>query len=356
MARNGADERRPPRISDVAALAGVSPATVSRSLRGEGKVSASTRARVLDAARQLSYIASPQARGLATGRTHTVALVVPFVDRWYFASVLAAMADGVRDAGFSILLYHLGNAQHRDRFFDELPLARKVDGVVVVGLTLRQDQTDSLRRLNIPLVALGAHVPGVPTVSIDERAAVRFAVNHLVNQGHTRIGYIAGDMEDLDLGFTSSPDRMEGFYAAMRGAGLPVAEDLVVSGAFGVGGGDVAMTQLIAANGPPTAVVGEYDELALGAMWALRRAGLRVPEDVSVVGVDDHEMAPPSDLTTVRQPVSQLGLTTARLLLDLIAQPDAPHPDVTLPTRLVVRGSTAPPRRVAETSEPTTTA
>ncbi len=348
VARNGAEEGRPPRISDVAALAGVSPATASRSLRGEGKVSASTRARVLDAARQLSYIASPQARGLATGRTSTLALVVPFVDRWYFASVLAAVADGVRDEGFSILLYHLGNAQHRDQFFEELPLARKVDGVVVVGMSLQESQAESLRRLRTPFVTLGSKVDGAPSVRVDEQAAVRLAVNHLVHQGHSRIAYIAGAQDDLDLGFTSSADRMEGFFSTMRAAGLPVAEDLVVSGAFGLRGGDVAMTQLIAGSVAPTAVVSEYDELALGAMWALRRAGWRVPEDVSVVGIDDHEMAPLASLTTVRQPVRDIGLAAAGLLLDVIADPRGSHSDLVLPTRLIVRGSTVPQRRVSD--------
>ncbi len=357
MADDGERMRRPPTIVDVAARAGVSPATVSRSLRGAGKVSPATRRRVLEAARALNYVTSPQASGLVTGRTGTVAVVVPFASRWYFATALAAVTDGLREAGLGVLLYHLGGAAHRDAFFEELPLARRVDAVITVSLWLDDTHKSRLQELELPIVALGARIPDLPQVAIDDEAAARTATTYLLNLGHERIAYIAGAHDDIELGFTSLGDRLGGYVAAMEEAGCSVDEDLVLSGVAGLHGGDAAMTELVSGTARPTAVLAEYDELAFGALWALRRAGIRVPADISVVGIDDHEMAAPLDLTTVRQPVAQLGHAAAALILDVLRGDTRPEPATMIfPTQLIVRGSTAPPstsrRRDRATSSP----
>jgi LacI family repressor for deo operon, udp, cdd, tsx, nupC, and nupG len=344
--------KRPPTIVDVAAAAGVSPATVSRSLRGAGKVSDETRRRVLDAARTLRYVTSPHASGLATGRTGTVALVVPFASRWYFATALAAVTDRLREVGMNVLFYHLGSAAHREEFFEALPLARRVDAVVTVSTSLEETHRERLQDLGLPIVTLGARVPGLPSVVIDDEAASRTATTYLLNLGHERIAYIAGSQDDVDLGFTSSGDRLRGYLHAMDAAGLMVDDELVVSGTLGVRGGDVAMTQVLSGSARATAVLAEYDELAFGAMWALRRAGVRVPVDVSIVGIDDHEMAALMDLTTVRQPVHELGKLAADLVVDVLRgdlHPEAT--DLVLPTRFVVRGSTAPRRTSTRRAE-----
>ena len=179
-------------IQDVAALAGVSAATVSRSLSGHVNVAAQTRQRVLDAARELGYVVSPQASGLASGRTRAVAVVVPFITRWYFSTVVAGVADVLRRSGYDAVLYHLGSAEDRDHFFERMPLARRVDGILTLSMPLNEEHTLALRALDIPLVSVGAHVPGSASVRIDDAAAAQTAVNHLVHQGHQRIGFIAG--------------------------------------------------------------------------------------------------------------------------------------------------------------------
>lgn len=330
-------------IVDVAALAGVSAATVSRSLRGHGNVSPATRQRVLEAARELSYVVSPHASGLASGRTGTIGVVVPFVTRWFFANAVAGASDVLREAGFDVLLYHLGSAETRDRFFERMPLARRVDAVLTLALPLTDEHTLALRALDMPLVTLGARLPGVSCVRIDDVAAARSAVHHLLHQGHEEIAMITGVEDDRDFGFISSQARRSGYRQAMESAGITPRDGLVVSGAYGIEGGAAAMTELMARPRLPTAVVAEYDELAIGALRSMRRASIRVPGRVSVVGVDDHEMASVVDLTTVAQPVQEQGAIAARLLLEALDGTSTEPVDVVVPTRLVVRSSTGPP-------------
>ena len=332
-------------ILDVAALAGVSPATVSRSLSGQSKVAPHTRQRVQEAARELSYVVSPQASGLASGRTRAVGVVVPFITRWFFSTVVAGVTDVLRETGYDVMLYHLGSADNRDRFFERMPLARRVDGVLTLSMPLTDQHTLALRALDLPLVSVGWRVPGSPSVRIDEVAAAQTAVNHLVHQGHQHIGFIAGSPDDPAFGFVSSPDRRRGYELALQAGGLTDDPDLAVTGHFGVEGGAAAMARLLSGPVLPTAVFAEYDELAIGALWALRRAGLQVPQQMSVVGIDDHEMAQVHDLTTVAQNAKEQGAVASQLLLRTLQAPSADHSDhdIILPSSLVLRGSTAPP-------------
>lgn len=332
-------------ILDVAAMAGVSTSTVSRSLRGLPNVSAPTRQRVLDAARELSYVVSPSASGLASGQTRAIGVVVPYVTRWFFANAVAGACDVLAEAGYDVLLYHLGSASGRDRFFDRMPLARRVDAVVALTMPLTEDHTLALRALDMPLVTVGARVSGVTCVRIDDVAAAQSAVNHLIHQGHESIGMLSSLSDEPGLGFSSSRDRQKGYRLAMEAAGLEPQDDLVVAGLHGVDGGAEAMSQLLSGEHLPTAVFAEYDELAIGAMRTLRKAGIAVPAQLSIVGVDDHEMASFVDLTTVAQHVHELGAVAARLLLDTLADRLQEPADVMLPTRLMIRGSTAPPDR-----------
>jgi LacI family transcriptional regulator, repressor for deo operon, udp, cdd, tsx, nupC, and nupG len=331
-------------ILDVAALAGVSASTVSRSLRGHSSISTATRQRVLEAATELSYSASPQASGLASGRTRTIGIVVPFVTRWFFVNIVAGAYEILHEAGYDVLLYHLGNAQARDRFFERMPLARRVDAVLALTLPLTDEHTLALRALDMPLVTVGAVLPGVPCVRIDDVAAMRTSVHHLLHQGHEQIVMITGMDDEQGFGFAASGQRRRGYRQAMADAGLGRHVDLVSADAYGIEGGAAAMAALMDRPTLPTAVVAEYDELAIGAMRTLRRASIAVPGRLSVVGVDDHEMASVVDLTTVAQPVQEQGAVAARLLLDTLGENAASVPsDVVLPTRLVVRGSTGTP-------------
>jgi DNA-binding LacI/PurR family transcriptional regulator len=306
-------------------------------------VSPDTRERVLEAARDLAYTTSLEpSPGAGSGRS--VAVIVPFINRWFFSTVTAGAADLLRGRGYDVLLYHMGDAAARDHFFRRMPLARRVAGVLTLSMPLTEDHTLALRALDLPLVSVGSTIPGSPSVGIDEVAAARGAVNHLVHLKHRRIGLIAGEPDDRAFAFVSSMQRRLGAEQALRSAGLALDEELVASGPHGIDGGAAAMARLLARRVLPTAVFAEYDELAIGALWTLRRAGLRVPEDMSVVGVDDHEMAAVLDLTTIGQSTHEQGTTAAQILIDVLESATgtpAPGP-VLLPSRLILRGSTAP--------------
>ena len=337
--------RRPRRASilDVAALAGVSASTVSRSLRGHSSISAATRERVHEAAQQLSYSASPQASGLASGRTLTIGVVVPFVTRWFFVNVVAGAYEVLHEAGYDVLLYHLGTGEARDRFFERMPLSRRVDAVLTLTVPLTEEHTLALRALDMPLATVGAALPGVSCVRIDDVGAARTAVHHLLHQGHEDIVMITGVEDEADFGFASSRCRREGYREAMEAAGLGSRIDVVSATTYGIEGGAAAMAALMDRPTLPTAVVAEYDELAIGAIRTLRRASIAVPGRMSVIGIDGHEMASVVDLTTVAQPVQEQGAVAARMLLDTLADAEATPTEVVLPTRLTVRGSTGTP-------------
>lgn len=327
---------------DVARLAGVSTATVSRALRSIEGVSPRTRERVLAAVQQLGYVSSPAASRLAGGRTGTVAVVVPYITRWFFGQVVSGAESVLRDHGLDLLLYNLGGVQGRERYFSGQALHKRVDAVLVLCLPLSDAEVHALRGLQVPVAVVGADVEDIPSVRIDDVVGSKIAVQHLVNLGHRRIALISGVPGD-PMGFTAQGDRRRGYRDTLAAAGLPIDPALEAAGYFTIEGGAAAMSELLSRADPPTAVFAESDEMAFGALRTLRRAGLRVPEDLSLVGFDDHELADLMDLTTVAQPVYEQGRLAARLLVDALTGSSGEH-RVSVPTRLVVRGSTRPQR------------
>ncbi|WP_375476067.1 LacI family DNA-binding transcriptional regulator [uncultured Jatrophihabitans sp.] len=332
-------------IEDVAKRAGVSIATVSRALRGLPDVAPATRDRVLAAATELDYVASPFAARLASGRTTTVGLVVPWVNRWFFAEVIDTVEQALRLAGFDLLLYNLGDKAGRTRFFEVMPMRKRVDGVLIVSLVLEDAEFSALTDLDLPVGLLGLERDGFLSVSIDDVGSARTAVDHLVELGHRRIALIGGDTDD-PMAFTPPMHRRDGYRDALRAVGVESDPELEVLGYFTVDGGRAAMRHLLALPDRPSAVFAESDEMAYGALREIHRHGLRVPEDVAVVGFDDQPLSDLLGLTTVRQPVADEALDITNRLLALIAD-DAENiehlprdPAVVLPTELVVRGST----------------
>jgi LacI family repressor for deo operon, udp, cdd, tsx, nupC, and nupG len=328
-------------IKDVAEAAGVSIATVSRALHGLPRVSEATRQRVLAAAAELRYVASPSAASLASGQTNAIGVVAPFVNRWYFAAIVHSAEERLRKAGYDLLLYSLGTDTHeRRRAFSGTLLRKRVDGVLVLGLHPTAEEVAALSAVGRPVAIVGANVPGWASVRIDDEAAARCAVRHLLDLGHRRIGFIGG----ADELHTAMPaDRRVGYRAELAAAGLPALPELEAVGGFTVAGGHLAAKCLLGLPEPPTALFAASDEMAMGAVQAARRGGLRVPEDVSVIGIDDHEMAELMDLTTVAQPVVAQGELAAEMILTALTDADHPLPAVTVPTELVVRGTTSSP-------------
>ncbi|HEX5540579.1 MAG TPA: LacI family DNA-binding transcriptional regulator [Micromonospora sp.] len=336
------------RIDDVARLAGVSTATVSRALRGLPSVSEATRARVHAAAQQLGYSASPSASRLAGGKTATVAVVVPRVTRWFFGTVVEAAEEALHQAGYDLLLYNLGGRERtRQRLLHTARLHKRVDALMLVATPLQEADIAALTNPALPgvTVSSGTGVPGWPSVRIDDVAAARMATEHLLRLGHQRIAHISGDPCD-ELAFTTHLDRRRGYQDALRGAGLQPDPQLDIEAEFTVDGGSRATAELLRRGAPPTAIFAACDEMAMGAMATLRLAGLRVPQDVSVIGIDDHDLAAVVGLSTVAQPAAEQGRLAALALLDPLRHPEREpgRTETVMPTRLVVRESTAPPR------------
>ncbi|HJQ41984.1 MAG TPA: LacI family DNA-binding transcriptional regulator, partial [Jatrophihabitantaceae bacterium] len=294
-------------IEDVARRAGVSIATVSRALRGLPDVAAATRDRVLAAARELNYVASPFAARLASGRTATVGLVVPFVNRWFFAEVIDTVESALRKAGFDLLLYNLGDEEGRNRFFEVMPMRKRVDGVLVVSLVLNDDELAALSALGTPVGLLGLEREGFLSSRIDDVVSARHAVEHLLELGHRRVALIGGDSHD-PMRFTPPLDRRTGYRDALHNAGIEPEPELEELGYFTLEGAAAATERLLRLPERPTAVFAESDEMAYGALGTIRRAGLRVPHDVAVIGFDDQANAELMDLSTVRQPVAEQAL------------------------------------------------
>jgi LacI family repressor for deo operon, udp, cdd, tsx, nupC, and nupG len=329
-------------MADIARMAGVSMATTSRALSNAPGVAAATRARVLAGAEQASYGVSPEASRLSRGSTRRVAVVVPHISRWFFAAVLEALESVLREADLDVLLYHVGDAADRHAFFDRLPARRKVDAVVVLGFPVAQAEQDRLELIGVSIVAAGGQSAAYPYVCIDDEAAGRQAMDHLIYLGHRRIAMIAAVDPDQP-GWPASSGRSQAYYSALSDAGIAADASLAVTVDWGGLQGADAMSQLLGLRQPPTAVYAHSDEVALGAIRTLRRAGLRIPEDISVIGIDDHPLAELTDLTTVGQPVREQGLLAGQTVLGLL-RGDEVEPAVIMPTKLIVRGSTAPPR------------
>lgn len=330
-----------PTIAAVAALAGVSTATVSRALRGLPHVSDATRTRVTDAARTLSYTAPPTPPSQHGRRTRTVGVVVPFVDRWYFGRVISGAGPVLRAAGLDMLLYHLGDESGRERFFEDMPLRRRVDAVLLLSVGATPTENRALRALDVPVAVVGADNTAFPSVRIDDVASATKAVRYLVHLGHRDIGLISGG-HSIPFGFLTPLRRRRAYLDVLAGAGIEVDSDLEADGEFTVEGGERAMCQLLAAGRRPTAIFVESDEMAFGAMRALRKAGLSVPSDMSIVGFDDHDLAETLDLTTVAQPIRKQGEIAARLVLHRLGAGEPPAGGTVLATRLIIRGSTGP--------------
>lgn len=329
-------------IADVARVAGVSIATVSRALRGLPEVSDATRQRVLQAAAELEYTVSPLAAALASGKPRTIAVVTPSVGRWFFGEVLHAAAAVLGHRGFDIVLYLVDSVQARRSFFSDLPPRSRAGGVLTLALPMSEHELGRLRSLRLPLLAVGHDAVDLPRVRVDDHEVARLAMRHLVGLGHRRIAMVHGDDGD-SWDFVVPRHREEGYLQVLAEHGLDADARWRANGHFTADGGHVAMQQILDAGPPyPTAVFCQSDEMAFGVLHCLRRLGLRVPDDISVVGVDDHELARLWDLSTVAQPVAEHGRIAAERLLAAIDAGGTTPEETVLPVRMVARQSTGP--------------
>ncbi|HEX8488388.1 MAG TPA: LacI family DNA-binding transcriptional regulator [Propionibacteriaceae bacterium] len=355
-------------MADVAERAGVSVTTVSRALRQSALVSPETRARVLAAADELSFAVSRAASSLATGRLGRVGVLVSgHLGAWFNGSILDGIYGHLHERGLELLIYRITDRSDRAEFFATLPARRNADALIVASFALSPAEQQRLQELSMPLVYLNQSAPGSPSVSIDDVSAARMGARHLLNLGHQRIAYVR-TVGQTGF-FYSAAQREQGFRAELAAAGVPEQEQIILS-ATSVSNGEQVVAQHLSRPLLPTALMVESDELALSVMAACWRVGLRTPEDVSVLGFDDHAMAGTFGLSTIAQPVDLLGRRAAAMAMGLVTattgseegdhgrgseDPGADASEVTVATRLVLRDSTArPPVRDVTGARPAT--
>lgn len=332
-------------LEEVAARAGVSKATASRALSGHPNVSAATRERVRDAAAELNYVVSASASSLVTGRTRTVGLVLPRLDRWFFARLVDGVESTLIAAGYDLTLYRLSDdPELRRRIFDYFLVRKRVDAVIAVSVHLSADEIAMLHALGKPTAGVGGPMEHSPSVRIDDFAAARVATEHLLALGHRRVTHLGGD-SDAPIEFAVHTDRLAGFRAAMREAGAEAGAGFR-NADYSVRDGHRAALALLAEPDRPTAVMAAADEVAFGVLLAAQQLGIRVPEELSVIGIDDHDFSEAFGLTTMRQDPQHQGRLAAELALAGLAGngPTAAEEHV-LPTALQLRSSTARPHR-----------
>lgn len=331
-----------PTLEQVAVRAGVGRGTVSRVVNGSPRVSDRTRTAVRAAIAELGYVPNRAARALAAGSTEAVALVVPepetrlFAEP-YFAGILRGVSSALAEADLQLLLTLVRDRRERDRFA-HFAAAHRVDGVLLVSVHADDPLPDLLERLDVPAVLGGRRSAGeaVPFVDSDNEGGARLAVGHLLDVGRREIATVTGPLD-----MHAARCRLDGYRAALRAAGRSAPEQLVAHGDFSEEGGHTAMTALLARRPGLDAVFCASDLMAAGALRALRGAGRTVPGDVALVGFDDSAVARRTDppLTSVRQPMEEMGRTMARLLVEQITRRAARPDPVVLPTALVRRAS-----------------
>lgn len=329
-------------IKDIAAKAGVSIATVSHALRNPGRVSPATRTKVLEAAEEVGYTPNNLAVSLRTSRSGNIVAIIPDVADSYNSGIIKSIEKVAHSRGYSVLLGDTQGSERREREFAAMTRSRQADGIILMSHRLPFDLGNGASLEDLPPLVNGSEFTGhegIPTVSIDNVQAAADATTHLIEYGHRDIAVITGDMNS-----TSAKDRVTGFRRAMAEAGLVPNECLIAYGDYSLGSGESEAEKLLLQRLRPTAIFCFSDEIALGCMYTLRQHGFQVPDDISVIGFDNIPFAkycaPP--LTTIAQPVDEIGGTCATLLLDLL---DGKRPEqwrYTLPHELIVRESTKP--------------
>lgn len=336
-------DRRPrqkrPTIRDVAAEAGLALSTVSNALSNQRYVSDSTRSKVLEAANKVGYRVSYIARSLRTQRTYSLAILVGDISNPFFPELVRGAEDVASAEGYNLVLCNTDYREEKQKAYLQVLQDQQVDGIIVASQIRNGQNIKEVYDDGVPLALINQRYDDIDTdyVGVDNLTGVKEICDHLWQRGHRRIGFITGRE-----GSTAASDRFEGFVRAMKTLNGGHDERLVQPGDWTYGSGVAAARRMLAMVNRPTAIIGANDLMALGAIEAMAEFDFAVPDDISVVGIDDIFLSsmPSANLTTLRQPKWIAGATAARLLISRIANPDAPLNRVIIPPEFVIRGTT----------------
>jgi LacI family transcriptional regulator len=323
-------------LHDVCKRAGVSTATVSRVINHSPLVTDVTRARVLEAMRSLGYSPSHAARTLARQRSELIGVVFPHIASGFFTEVLGGINEVAAEHNFHLMTAFSHGLSDEEQFVKRLLTERRVDGLILMNLLLSDEFVAEAARGGIPIVLIDRPVEGSDlfAVSMDNRAGAEAAMGHLLGHGYRRVAILTGPGDSFD-----AQHRFEGCRAALGRAGIPESQVLLWKGSFTEKSGRAAIEGWLAqGRALPEAIFATNDAMALGALGALRERGLRVPDDVALVGFDDTESARHLELTSVRVPMQEMGRAAAEAAIEQISSRQA-QPSRVLDTELVVRRS-----------------
>jgi DNA-binding LacI/PurR family transcriptional regulator len=330
---------RRPTIRDVARHAGVSVATASRVLNDSPLVTPATHERVRAAIRELGFRPSAVARNLSVGRAQGVGVVAPFFTIPSVVERLRGVVGRLASSGYTLLLFDVETPEQRAEALRDFAQRDRVDGLLVISLPLSDEEVDTLHRDGLPVVLIDAAHARLPHVMVDDAHGGELATEHLLTKGHRRIGFV-GDLPGHPFGFPSSERRRTGFRRALRRADIEPDPSLEQLGPYGLDEARPLAEALLRRDDPPTAIFAASDMQAIGVLQTAEALGLRVPEDVAVIGFDDIDMAAILGLSTVRQPLWETGALATDLLLAAIHHDDRRPTQMLEPLAVVERRTT----------------
>lgn len=328
-------------IYDLAREAGVGIGTVSRCLNNHPSVSPQTRAKVLDVARRLSYQPHAYAQRLASKKTNTISTIIPFFTNYFFIQVLQGVQDKAAESGIDLILYGVNNPAQAEYYLRRSLHRGHVDGAMFFSMKFPETYVQKFEQMKLPLVLVDAFHERFDSIRVKNREGATVATNHLIHLGHRNIAMINASLETQP-----AQDRLEGYRVALEEAEIPFSMDRVIitgtgkQDGFNREAGRVSMRQLIRSNvssNPVTAVVVASDIQAIGALDAARELGVRIPEDIALVSFDDIELAQHAQLTTMRQPMYEMGILALEKLMYRMKNPVAPPTLTTFLPELIVR-------------------
>lgn len=329
-----------PTIYDVAEISGVSISTISRVLNSPDKVNTKTRERVMSAIDQLGFVPRAEARARAMRSTKRIAVLTPYFTAPSFVQRLRGVAGVLSRARCELVIYTVDSVEHSQAHIASIPIMQSLDGLIIMSLAVEEKDARRLRDNGIETVLIESWHAQLNCICIDDVRGGMLAAKHLIDRGHTRIGFI-GDIEPPER-YAIHPvkSRLIGFKGALEEAGLPLPRRYVVRAPYTPAGPQQAARALLALPRPPTAVFAASDIQAVGIMKVARQAGLRVPEDLAIVGFDDIDLAQFMDLTTIRQNLDESGRLAAEILLSKMAEPGRSLQHINLPLALIERQTT----------------
>jgi DNA-binding LacI/PurR family transcriptional regulator len=327
-------------IRDVARRAGVGIATVSRVLNQSPSVSDETREKVLQAISELNFIPNPIARRLSTGRNLTIGVIVPYFTLPDFVKRLQGVQHALAESEYDLILFNVETPAQRDKYFQELNKHTRVDGLLVMSLGIMDWHLEQFKSANTPVVLIDSYHPNAHRVVVDHISGGMLATRHLIELGHTKIAFV-GDHLNNPFGVTATIERLHGYRSALESAGLPVLPEYQQHGEHGREVARQLGINLLNLPEPPTAVFAATDTQAIGVLEAARKAGLSVPESLSIIGYNNIRDAEYLNLTTVHQPLFESGVKGVELLLEILETPIVEPQEIKLELELIVRQTTS---------------